>query len=188
MNGSSSSGRASTKKSNPPGEILPEILSRFTPSSFLPDPIDPEMLYRILDAGRLAPSAKNRQPWRFILIRDPQTKKRLREACYNEAIVEQAPALIAVCSTNVEYRMPNSHLSWPVDLSFASAFMVLQAQHEGLSTVIYTTFVEEEVRQILTVPHSMRVLLLLLVGKTAEKREGPPNRFKRDRTVSEEHW
>ena len=169
-------------------DIMPEILSRFTPQSLINEQIDQKVLYRILEAGRLAPSAKNRQPWRFILIRDPNVKKKLREACYNEQIIADAPAIIAVCTTNTEYRMPNSHLSWPVDLSFASAFMCLQAQHEGFNSVIYTTFHEDEVRQILTVPHSMRVLLLLLIGKTSENKSAVHDRLKRDRIISEEHW
>lgn len=169
-------------------EILPEIKNRFTPNSFLPDSIDPKALGRILEAGRLAPSAKNRQPWRFILVRNPANKARLRVACFNNELVEQAPALIAVCTTNTEYRMPNSHLSWPVDLAFASAFMTLQAQHEGLATMIWSSFDEDEVRSILSVPHSMRVLLLLLVGKTPENKTGPHDRLKKERVIAEEHW
>ncbi len=169
-------------------DIIPEIKNRFTPTSLIPEPVDPKALQRILDAGRLAPSAKNRQPWRFILIQKPQTKARLREACFEDEKVENAPAIVAICTTNTEYRMPNSHLSWPIDLTFAASFMVIQAQHEGLSTIIYSSFHEDDVRQILTVPHSMRVLLLLLIGKSSENKSGPHDRLRKERVISEEHW
>ncbi len=167
---------------------MTEILTRFTPTSFTSEPVQKESLDRIVDAGRLAPSAKNRQPWRFIVIQGEKTKTKILDPCYNEKIVEQAGAVIAICTTNIEYKMPNSHLSWPVDLSFAAAYMSLQAQKEGLGCVIYSTYQENEIKEILTVPHSMRILLLLLIGYTAETKEDPPERLKRDRTVSEEHW
>lgn len=169
-------------------DIIPEIKNRFTPSSLLAEAVDPKALQSVLEAGRLAPSAKNRQPWRFILIRNPQTKSRLREACFGDEKVENAPAIIAICTTNTEYRMPNSHLSWPIDLTFAASFMVIQAQHVGLSTIIYSSFHEDEVRQILTVPHSMRVLLLLLIGKSSENKLEPHDRLKKERVISEDHW
>ncbi len=169
-------------------DLVPVIQQRFSANAFLPDPVSPEALDRILEAGRRAPSAKNRQPWRFVVIQDAGYRRKIQEAAYNEPWVGQAPVIIAVCSTNIDYRMPNGQLAYPVDLSFASAYMELQAFHEGLGCCINTTFQEDDIRELLTVPYSMRILLLLVIGHVAEKRTGEPHRLSKARIVSYEHW
>lgn len=169
-------------------DLVPVIQQRFSTHSFLADPVAPEALERILEAGRRAPSAKNRQPWRFVVIQDPEYRQRIQDASYGETWVGQAPVIIAVCSTNIDYRMPNGQLAYPIDLSFAAAYMELQAVHEGLGCCLNTTFREDEVRDLLTVPYSMRVVVLLLIGHAAEKRTGEPNRLPKVRIVSYEHW
>jgi nitroreductase len=65
--------------------------------------------------------------------------------------------------------------------------MMLQAEHEGLGTCLITTYDQEELREILTIPHSMRVVLLLLLGYSAEKKNSR-NRLPRDRVISFNHW
>lgn len=169
-------------------DLVPEIRQRFSAHSFLPDPVASDSLDRILEAGRIAPSAKNRQPWRFVVIQDGEHRRKIQEAAYNEAWVGEAPVLIAVCSTNIDYRMPNGQLAYPVDLAFAAAYMELQSIHEGLGCCINTTFQEDEIRELLTVPYSMRIVLILAVGKTQELRLGEPQRLSRNRVASFEHW
>ena len=169
-------------------DLLPEILNRYSVYKFREEPVSSDALERILEAGRLAPSAKNRQPWRFVVVRDPLLRQKMQEAAYNEPGVGQASALIAVCSTNIDYRMPNGQLSYPIDLSMCAAFMTLQAVREGLGTCINATFNEDEVRDLLTVPYSMRVVLLLVVGFPAETPTVEHNRLPLARLVSHEHW
>jgi len=83
--------------------------------------------------------------------------------------------------------MPNGQLSYPIDTSFAVSFMMLQAVREGLGTSIVTTFDEQEVKDIITVPYSMRVVMLLLVGHAAEEPDPMPRKALR-RIVSYNHW
>jgi nitroreductase len=168
-------------------EVLPEILARRTVRSFLPKALAKEQVERILEAGRLAPSAKNRQEWRFVVVQKKETRERIMEASFNQEMVGQAPAIVAVCTTNIDYRMPNGQLSYPVDLAFAASFMVLQAVHEGLGTCCLATFDEQEVREILTVPFSMRVVLLILVGHCAETPEPTPRKPLRQ-VAGRDHW
>jgi nitroreductase len=168
-------------------EVLPEILQRRSARGFLPEPVDKEQLERILEAGRLAPSAKNRQEWRFVFIQKKEVRDRIREAAFGQEFVSQAPVVIAVCSTNVDYRMPNGQLSYPIDLAIAGSFMMLQAAHEGLSTCCVTTFDEQEVREILTVPFSMRVVMLLLVGHGEASGEASPRKSLKQITARD-HW
>ena len=168
-------------------EVLPEILRRRSVRSFLPLPIEKEQLERILEAGRLAPSAKNRQEWRFVVIQKKEVKDRIKEAAFGQEFVGQAAAIVAVCTTNVDYRMPNGQLSYPVDLAFAGANMLIQAVHEGLATCCLTTFDEQEVREILTAPFSMRVVMLLLFGHTDCVPEQSSRKTLRQ-IVGREHW
>lgn len=167
--------------------ILQEIEQRYSVHGFQPDPVDEAALNRILEAGRLAPSAKNRQAWRFVAIRDEGSRKRLESAAFGQEYVGQAPAVIALCTTNVDYRMPNGQHSYPVDIGIAGAFMMLQAVHEGLGTCPVTTFDEEEVKSLLTVPYLMRVVMLLLVGKPSDE-AGLRRRLPASRIIAWDHW
>jgi nitroreductase len=169
-------------------DLLPEILQRSSVHQFRDEPVSAESLDRILEAGRLAPSAKNRQPWRFVVVQEAGLKRKIQEAAYNEPGVGQAGALIAVCSTNIDYRMPNGQLSYPIDLAMSAAFMTLQAVREGLGSCLNTTFEEDEIRDLLTVPYSMRVVMLLIIGVAAEKKTMEHTRLPKARLVSYEHW
>lgn len=167
--------------------LMPEIKNRVTVRSFQDEPVSDEVLTDILEAGRLAPSAKNRQPWRFIVIKNASVKDRLRDFAYGDERFVQAPLVIAACTTNIGYTMPNGEASYPVDLSFAVSHMMLQAEHSGLGTSIITTFRQDDVKNQLTIPYSMRVMMFLLIGK-AEKPVDREGRLPLDRVVSFDHW
>jgi len=168
-------------------EVLPEIARRASVREFTDQPVAEDQLDRILEAGRLAPSAKNRQAWRFIVMRDPGLRSKIQDACFGQEYVGQAPVSIALCTTNVEYKMPNGQLSYPIDLGIAASFMTLQAVHEELGTCMITTFREADVKAILTVPYSMRVVMILLIGHSAHNVERV-RRFSMKRIASYDHW
>jgi nitroreductase len=168
--------------------MLEAIERRQSVRAFKHHPIQQEKLNRILEAGRIAPSAKNRQPWRFVVIQDKEKRLKIEEAAYGQEHVGQAPVIIAACSTNIDYRMPNGQPSYPIDISFAVSFMMLQAMHENLGTCIVTTFDEAIVKELLTVPYSMRVVMLLLVGHPDEEVPHPQERKSLPEVVAKEHW
>ena len=166
---------------------IPIIEQRTTVRDFYDTPVEQEVLLRILEAGRRAPSAKNRQPWRFIITRKQEQRLKMQEAAYGQEQVGKAPIIISVCTTNIDYRMPNGQLSYPIDLTFAVSAMMMQSLAEGLGTCITTTFDEADVRALLTVPHTMRVVMLLLVGHP----RGLQTRTSRkplNQIVSYDHW
>lgn len=168
--------------------LLTEIEERYSVRRFRDEAVEKAQIEAILDAGRLAPSAKNRQAWRFVVITDEETRKSIENACFGQDWVGAAPVQIALCTTNVDYKMPNGQLSYPVDLGIAAGFMMLQAAHEGLGSCPITTFREQEVKSLLTVPYSMRVVMLLLVGHPAVEEEERSRRFPLSRVVSYNHW
>jgi len=168
-------------------DILPEILQRRSVRAFTSQPVEKDQVERILEAGRLAPSAKNRQEWRFVAIQKKETRQKMMEAAFGQDYVGQAPLVIAVCTTNIDYHMPNGQLSYPIDLSFAACQMVLQAVHEGLGTCCITTFDEQEVTDLLTIPFSMRVVCVLLVGHADGVPEPTPRKPLRQ-VSGKDHW
>lgn len=168
-------------------ELLSEIQNRRSVKEFSPEEVDESSLNRILDAGRLAPSAKNRQPWRFIVIKDNEKKEAIKNASHGDDRFTQAPVAIVACTTNIGYRMPNGELSYPIDISFAVSFMMLQAEHENLGTTVITTYQEEKIKNLLTIPYSMKVVMVLLIGHKRD--ESDPNvRLPKNRVVAYDHW
>ncbi len=80
------------------------IRERRSTPSFDGEPIPPSDLRQILDAGLLAPSGYNMQPWRFVVVQHPEQRRRLRAASYNQAKVEEASAVIVACGDRDGWR------------------------------------------------------------------------------------
>lgn len=167
--------------------LLAEILNRRSIKAFKSKPIEKDKLERVLEAGRLAPSAKNRQEWRFVVLQKEQLREKVKEAAFGDEKVGQAPAIITLCTTNVEYIMPNGQLSYPIDIAFAASFMVLQAVAEGLGSCVLSTYDEQMVRDLITVPYSMRVVLLILLGYPEQVPEASPRKSLK-RITAFDHW
>ena len=127
------------------------------------------------------------QEWRFIVIRKADLRDKVAEAAFREQNVGTAPVIIAACTTNIDYLMPNGQYSYPIDLAMAAAFMALQAEAEGLQSCFVTSFDEQDVKDLLFVPHRMRVVLLLALGfcagATPQQRRKPLRQI-----VSYDHW
>lgn len=168
-------------------EVLKEISGWFSADTFTEQRVEQNSLDRIVEAARRAPSAKNRQPWRLVVARDAEVRKKIYDAAFGQEHVGQAPVIMALCTTNVDYRMPNGQHAYPIDIGITSAFIMLQARSEGLGARAVTTYDEAQVRDILTVPHLMRVVLLILIGYTED---APLQKERRplDQIVSYNHW
>ena len=88
----------------PQKSLAQAIRERRSTPSFTGAPIPSSDLRQILDAGRLAPSGYNMQPWRFVVVQSPENRKRLRAASYNQAKVEEASAIIVACGDRDGWR------------------------------------------------------------------------------------
>ena len=168
-------------------QIIPAIINRFSATSFDKKKLHLETINRIVEAGRLAPSAKNRQEWRFVIVRNQDMINKLADAAFGAEQFVSASALVVTCTTNIDYRMPNGQLSYPVDMGVATAFMLLQATHEGVGSCTMTTYDEQEVKGLLSIPHAMRVVTIIALGYNK------PGDQIRDRksfsdVVTYEHW
>jgi nitroreductase len=172
---------------NPPTQILPVILARHSVRHFDPRPVEREKLLACVEAARLAPSAENAQPCRFILLDDPDSRKTFCEAAFSGiysatrwAIAAPAIAAIVVKRTLTAGRLGPLIQGTPyyfIDVGIAGEHFVLQAQSLGLGTCWIGWFDSRKARKILHLPRSMKVAQLIAVGyPSAEWKAGERRR------------
>lgn len=134
------------------------ISSRRSVRSFLPTPVPEGSMDRILEAGRLAPSAMNRQPWHFIFVTDPEKRKALSKGKF-AGFLASSPLVIVGCSNRE--KSPKWHA---VDTAIAMQNMVIAATNEGLGTCWIGSFDESIVREAMKIPSEYGVLAMIAVG------------------------
>jgi len=145
-------------------DVFEAIQKRFSVRSYTPAPVEPEKLLAVLDAARQAPSANNRQEWRFIVVEDPRTREKLAVAAKNQSFVATAPVVIACLAVTDHHRMSCGQLCYPIDVSIAIDHITLAATALGLGTCWIGAFLTEEVRRILSIPEDVEIVELLTLG------------------------
>jgi len=140
------------------------IAKRRSVRAYKSQEISKETLSKILEAARLAPSASNRQPWKFVVVRDPEKRQELAKAARGQSFVGEAPIVIAGVALEPERMMSCKVPAYAVDLAIALEHIALAAQDEGLGTCWIGAFSQEEVKKILGVPDSYKVVALMPVG------------------------
>jgi len=168
-------------------EITEAIRSRRSIRKYQDRPIEEEKLLRVLDTGRMAPSARNLQDWKFIVVRDQDKRKMLSDAANGQPYVEKASAVIVGCATEPENIMPCGQYCYPIDLAIALDHMSLAATSEGLGSCWIGAFQEDKVKEILDIPEKIRVVAMLILGYPAESPAARPRR-KLDEIVVYDKW
>ncbi len=150
--------------------------------------IEAEKLESVLEAARLAPSASNRQEWRFIVVRDKETRQRLMRAAKNQAFVGQAPVVIACCAKTDNHVMTCGQACYPIDVAIAIEHMALKATEEGLGSCWIGAFYEDKAKEILGIPDDIRVVELLALGYPAKPNQGRKDRLSLKEIVMYDRW
>ena len=150
-------------------EVSVALRERRSVRSFEKRDVEEEKLTMVLEAGRLSPSAVNRQEWRFIVVRDREKRRKLAEAACSQSFVGQAPVVIVACATETRAIMTCGQPTYTVDVSIAFAYMILQACELGLGTCWIGAFKEEEVKKILSIPEHVRVVAMSPLGYPTHK-------------------
>ena len=147
-------------------DVFEAIKKRRSIRSYRTDPIDDKIITRLLEAMRLAPSAKNLQPWKFVVVRDPNIKERLVTACRNQTFIAKAPCIIAACAFEKQsYDKMGSYMSsWAIDVAIALDHLSLAAASLGIGTCWIGAFNEGEVKKVLDIPADVRVVALMPLG------------------------
>ena len=158
---------------------------------YLPTPVEPEKLQACLEAARVAPSAHNVQPWRFIVVDDPGLKDRLAEAAFSgvysgSKFAARAPILLVLLARpgKAVVRLGSLIQGVPyflLDIGIAGEHVVLQAEELGLATCWMGWFDYRRARKVLAIPRTFKLVAMMPLGY-AEKRpqREPPRRVYED--------
>jgi nitroreductase len=165
-------------------DVIEVIRARRSIRSYADRQVERDKIERLLEAARLAPSASNRQEWRFVVVTHPDRRKALAKAAADQEFVGQAPVVIAACAEHDGHVMRCGQLCYPIDVAIAVDHMTLQAAAEGLGTCWIGAFYEDQVKEILGIPAEIRVVELLTVGYAA----GPPGPLSRLPIERIAHW
>jgi len=160
-------------------DLFEVVEKRRSIRKFKPKPVATKDLRKILETGRLAPSGGNRQPWYFIVVRQPETKKALADAANNQTFVADADAVIAalgdpaISRAKLPYTLSSTRLPYKQDPMIAVEHMILAATALGYGTCWIGAFNEKKVKKVLKIPKSLAVVALLPIGIPDED---PPQR------------
>lgn len=132
--------------------------------SFQNREIEQEKLEKVLNCARMAPSASNKQDWKFVVVQDKEKRDKLVEAAHGQTFLGEAPVVIAGVSTNPDYIMRCDVPSGVVDLSIALDHITLKAAEEGLGTCWIGSFDQDPTRKILDIPDYCQVISLMPLG------------------------
>lgn len=175
-------------------DFLDLVKARQSVRKYLNKPVEREKIERCLEAARLAPSASNSQPWRFIVIDEPK----LREAAARETFSQflsfnhfslQAPVLILLISERPKLSariggiIKDKDFSL-IDIGITAEHFCLQAAEEGLGTCILGWFNENGVKKLLSIPQQKRVELIITIGYPASNKMHPKERKEMDQIRS----
>jgi nitroreductase len=150
-------------------DTIAAIMERRSIRKYEPKPIPEDDLHTIIEAGRHAPSAANRQPWHFIVVTDPEQRRKVAEACSGQSWMAEAAVIIAGVGK------PAVNETWyPVDVAIAMQNMILAATALGYGTCWIGAFDQDRVKSLLEVPEDLHVVALTPLGVPADKPEARP--------------
>jgi len=164
-------------------KFLEIVKKRQSVRNYKQQPVPREIIERCAEAARLAPSACNSQPWKFIIVDEPEKKDELAMAAFSGVysickFVKRAPVIVVVVTEKMSYAarvgafLKNIQYSL-IDIGIASEHFVLQAAEEGVGTCMIGWFSERRVKKVLGLPKTANVDLLISMGypETDEQRE-----------------
>lgn len=155
-------------------DVEEAIRSRRAVRSYRDEEVSREKIEEIMDAVRMAPSASNRQDWRFVFVTEKEKKEELFEKANIQNFVKNAPVIVVGLTTNPDYEMTCGVPAGVVDLSIALDHLTLKAAEEGLGTCWVATFDQEKTKEILEIPQEYKIIELTTLGYPTEtlKKEG----------------
>lgn len=147
--------------------FLDLVKSRCSVRKFKDKMVEEEKLKYVLEAGRLAPSAGNRQPWYFIVLQQSKLKAEVIDTylTYQKSFAKDVPALIVICGDhNQAWRRRDGKDHCDIDVSIAIDHMMLAAAEVGLGTCWIGGFDSMQCHKILNLPLHMEAIALLPIG------------------------
>ena len=163
-------------------KTLELIKNRQSDRKYSDKPVEKEKLERIIEAGRMAPSACNAQPWKFIVVDEPGLLAKLAEAATAKLLgmngfVDQAPLMIVIVREHPNFSsmigavIKDKDYSL-IDIGIAAQNICLQAEAEGIGSCMLGWFDENLVRKTLDIPKAKRVELIITLGYSLSEKRG----------------
>lgn len=158
-------------------------------------PVEPEKLERILEAARLSPSACNAQPWRFVVVTEPELSVKVGKATAGlgmNKFAKDAPVHILVVEESMNItsflgaKIKDKYFPL-IDIGIAAAHITLAAESEGLGSCILGWFDEKEIKKLTGIPANKRLLLDITIGYP-EKPKRKKSRKDKEKVVSYNHY
>ena len=180
--------------------VMDIIESRNSIRKYRTDEVPDEMLAQVLRAARLAPSWRNQQCWRFIVLRDSTLKSRIIKctSVFNQSWLGREPVLVVACGDPALSGSKNNQSYYLVDVAIAMEHLVLAATELGLGTCWIGGFEETDIKKLLHIPDNIRVVALTplgfpedkegLVGRIAKKVVNSKDRHSIDSFVYTDTW
>lgn len=160
--------------------FLELVKNRQSDRKYLSKPVEKDKIDRCLEAVRLAPSACNSQPWKFIVVDDPVIKNQIADQTFDKILplnhfTKQAPVHIVVVMekpnlTSKIGEMLRDKKFTLIDIGIATEHFCLQAADEGLGTCMIGWFNEKKVKEILGIPKIKRAVLIITLGYPDRKK------------------
>jgi nitroreductase len=154
---------------------FPELIKiRQSVRKYAPKPVEPEKIEKLVEAVRLAPSASNSQPWKLVIVDDPEKTGKIAQATFDTVVyfnkftvevpvfailVIEKPSLVTYLGATIKKR------EFPlIDIGIAAEHFCLQAAELGLGTCMIGWFNEKKIKQIIGIPKNKRIGLLISLG------------------------
>jgi nitroreductase len=158
--------------------FLSLVKTRQSVRKYTDQPVEEEKLQRCLLAARLAPSASNSQPWKFVVVNDPELVKKVGAetigplSSFNK-FVPDAPVIVAIVIEKMKVltKLGASiqDREYPlIDIGIAAEHFCLQAAEDGLGTCMLGWFNEKPIKELLKIPKDRRIGLLITLGYAPE--------------------
>jgi nitroreductase len=163
--------------------------NRVSIRSYQPEPVSQKLIHEILEAGRLAPTACNLQPFRFIVVQDKENLAALAKS-YPAPWFAEAPLVIAICTEPSKAWLRKKHdgkIYADVDGAIAADHMTLVAEELGLGSCWIGAFNPTIAREVLQLPDDVELLTMLTLGHPNEEGR-PKERKSMDELVNYETW
>ncbi|PKP53943.1 MAG: nitroreductase [Bacteroidetes bacterium HGW-Bacteroidetes-1] len=142
------------------------VSSRYSVRSYDPlHPVEKEKLLRVLEAGRMAPSASNRQPWKIVIVQSTPMLRKL-STCYSASWFAKTTVVLIVKGNRSEAwtRKSDGYNSIETDLTILMDHLILAAHAEGLSTCWIAAFEPQKLREVLALSESEEVFAMMPLG------------------------
>ena len=168
--------------------VIEAIKLRKSVRSFSDNDVDSKTLVDVLEMARVAPSFLNRQGWRFVIVRDSDTRKELVDLANCSSMILESPVVIVGCSKSFDQISDTDQSSNVVDIAIALDHVSLAAVEYNLGTCWTSIFDENKVKEILEIPDEVRVVALMVLGYPKDSSLSEKKRLSLQQLVKFEKW